>query len=154
MLLSEIWEDKRGYLVSVWTLYKNTAKLKGDRRFLFDHQFWIKLYNLEWIKMATYMMHSMLPSWAVTSCLLPLSSRFHSTSEDCSRTWPVGSASFMWRQIVSAPLAFSIKAQFISVGNKWTEAQKGTFAILLCFVMCRFSVNLYRMQGLQEDWTN
>lgn len=75
-------------------------------------------------------MHSMLLSWAVTSSLLPLSSRFHSTSEDCSSTWPVGSASFMWRQIISAPLALSINAQFISVGDTMTKGKKRKFTIL------------------------
>lgn len=78
-------------------------------------------------------MHSMLPSWAVTSSRLPLSSRFHSTSEDCSSTWPVGSASFMWRQMVSAPLAFNINAQFISMGDATKKQSQFTVLLRLFF---------------------
>lgn len=66
----------------------------------------------------TYVTHSMLLSWAVTSSL-PVSSRFQRISEERNRTWPDGSGSFMCRQIVSAPRAFTINAQFMSVFAKW-----------------------------------
>lgn len=96
-------------------------------------------------------MHSMLLSWAVTSSLLPLSSRFHSTSEDCSSTWPVGSASFMWRQIISAPLAFSINTQFISVGDATKKEKNRKFTVFLRYVVCHLTVNSYCIQILEED---
>lgn len=68
----------------------------------------------------TYRTHSMLLSWAVTSSLLPLSSRFQRISEERNRTWQDGSGSFIWRQIISAPRAFSINTQFKSV-IKWNR---------------------------------
>lgn len=90
--------------------------------------FWsITDYSMNWIVVLqnatnpqerTYTTHSMLLSWAVTSSLLPLSSRFQRISEERNRTWPDGLASFMWRQIISAPRAFKINMQFISV-VKW-----------------------------------
>lgn len=79
-----------------------------------NFQLWVNHF-LHQSTRGTYMMHSMLLSWAVTSSLLPLSSRFQRISEECSSTWPVRSASFIWRQIVSAPRAFNINMQFISV---------------------------------------
>lgn len=68
---------------------------------------------------STYTTHSMLQSWAATLSLMPLSSRFQRISEERNRICPDGSGSFMWRQIVSAPRASRINAQFKSVVVKW-----------------------------------
>lgn len=75
---------------------------------------WVTTNRQCFTKGDTYRTHSILLSWAVTSSLQPLSSRFQRMSEDLNSVWLDGSSSFMWRHMVSAPLAFNINTQFLS----------------------------------------
>lgn len=116
MIISRTFVTWRSEYPKLWrkASFRDLDQQKRKHFFKICTDYIMSDYTQCFTKSDTYRMHSILLSWAVTSSLQPLSSRFHRMSEDLKSVWLDGSSSFMWRHMVSAPLAFNINTQFLS----------------------------------------